>query len=545
MIFLTLLLLSQVSNFNLVYANENLLRPRGVAFSRINLYIPPADNNGNFNCFDGSRSVPFTYINDDFCDCADGSDEPGTSACPNGSFYCTNSGHKAMNIASSRVNDGICDCCDGSDEYISNSCTNNCLEMGKSAREEAARRAELIKAGKQLRAEMIQRGEQLKQEKTSKLSELASSLNEAAKVKEDKEKLKQQAEQLENEALQYYRKLEEEKRLQEQAEQAEKDREDAMDSFKKFDSNNDGKVDLNELSVHSMFDKDRDSQVSEEEARYFLNNADSVDLETFIKDCWPNMKQQMLLNSGIYQPPTPSKEKTPENENGDEQGDEEKEKVDDKEGPLNNDEEEEDDDELPAGEEEVEEEILNESKTPENTIQYDTETQQLIEAANAARNEYQEAESRWRSIEQEIKNVREYLDKDFGPEEEFAVLEGQCFDYTDHEYIYRLCPFDKTIQQPKSSSSETRLGTWGHWKAKEGSSDGEKYTAMMYERGQSCWNGPQRTTLVRIACGNENKLVAVSEPNRCEYVFDFTTPAACKEPTEEDQQNTDDLHDEL
>jgi protein kinase C substrate 80K-H len=54
---------------------------------------------------------------DDYCDCRDGSDEPGTSACLNGKFWCRNIGFEGQLVPSSRVNDRICDCCDGSDEY--------------------------------------------------------------------------------------------------------------------------------------------------------------------------------------------------------------------------------------------------------------------------------------------------------------------------------------------------------------------------------------------------------------------------------------------
>ncbi|KAJ4729705.1 Glucosidase 2 subunit beta [Melia azedarach] len=82
-------------------------------------------------CKDGSKSFTRDRLNDNFCDCIDGTDEPGTSACPTSKFYCRNLGSTPQFIFSSRVNDHFCDCCDGSDEYDSSiKCPNTCVMGG-------------------------------------------------------------------------------------------------------------------------------------------------------------------------------------------------------------------------------------------------------------------------------------------------------------------------------------------------------------------------------------------------------------------------------
>lgn len=68
---------------------------------------------------------------------------------------------------------------------------------------------------------------------------------------------------------------------------------------------------------------------------------------------------------------------------------------------------------------------------------------------------------------------------------------------------------------------------------------------MQYRGGLACWNGPDRSTTVRVqhmlfiththiqvvlSCGNELALTAASEPGRCEYQFELTAPAACPDP---------------
>lgn len=41
---------------------------------------------GKLACGGSASVVSWEMVNDDFCDCKDGSDEPGTSACSNGEF---------------------------------------------------------------------------------------------------------------------------------------------------------------------------------------------------------------------------------------------------------------------------------------------------------------------------------------------------------------------------------------------------------------------------------------------------------------------------
>eukprot|EP00835_Amoeboradix_gromovi_P006935 NODE_950_length_2826_cov_0.272094.p1 type:complete len:257 gc:universal NODE_950_length_2826_cov_0.272094:1096-1866(+) len=78
----------------------------------------------DFTC-DGNIKIPISSVNDDYCDCKDGTDEIGTSACSNGEFYCHNDG-MPLRIPSSWVDDGRQDCCDGTDEQNG---TNTCAEF--------------------------------------------------------------------------------------------------------------------------------------------------------------------------------------------------------------------------------------------------------------------------------------------------------------------------------------------------------------------------------------------------------------------------------
>uniref|UniRef100_A0A1B6D3J4 Glucosidase 2 subunit beta n=1 Tax=Clastoptera arizonana TaxID=38151 RepID=A0A1B6D3J4_9HEMI len=504
---------------------SEIMRPRGVAISKSSLYNPGID----FTCFDGTVTIPYKYVNDDYCDCPDGTDEPGTAACPNGIFHCTNAGHQSLNIPSSRVNDGICDCCDATDEYLTGNCSDFCNKLGEEARREAQKRAELIKMGSELRQELIQQGKLHKQKKQERIITLQRDQNEAESVKAEKELLKSEAESAENVALQSYREIEEAEKARKTEEEKKAHEEEAMASFKLIDSNQDGKIVPGELQSRNIFDTNKDGAVSEDEVKFFFGTAEELNWDQFFADAYPRMKPFIMMEKGLFTPPTKDQEGQ-QNEQGDQEAEEATEDLPEEDW---------EEEEKPEEEEEEPESTKDEKENiPEDEAKpkYDPETQNIIDVADKARNEFEQADRALRDIERELKHIEESLAKDFGPEDEFAALDGECFEYNEREYTYKLCPFDQVSQKQRSGGAETRLGVWNDWVGGE-----DKYSAMMYDKGQSCWNGPQRSTRVEISCGLENAVTSATEPNRCEYVFHFVTPSACR-PEETSDVNP---HDEL
>ena len=86
----------------------------GVASAVWSLYCVGA---GDWLCVQSRELLDSANVNDDYCDCADGSDEPGTSACAGREssgvrFTCAAQQNHSLPL--STVNDGVCDCCDGS-----------------------------------------------------------------------------------------------------------------------------------------------------------------------------------------------------------------------------------------------------------------------------------------------------------------------------------------------------------------------------------------------------------------------------------------------
>ncbi|CAI8057324.1 Glucosidase 2 subunit beta [Geodia barretti] len=397
----------------------------------------------DFTCLDGSDTISFSMVNDDYCDCEDGSDEPGTAACPTGGFYCRNVGHRPETILSSRVND------------------------------------ERIR---------FVRLDELKTEQ-ERLKEEVDRLRGDKEAAEEPERLAKE---------------EHEKRRKPLGKRPAKEAE-ARAAFEQLDTDSDGYVTVAEIQQRMELDDDQDGEVSLEEALAYLDNEERVDETVFKDSVWSFVSDKITFEPAETEPPTalPIQTDAPPTDDTGEKDYEEDYDYDEEDADYK-----------------------DEERGEEGMPPYPDDTQELIKAADSAREAFQKVERELGDINREVGDIEKFLDVDLGSAMEFAPLHQQCYEYTDREYTYRLCAFDKVVQKPKNGGRETSLGTWVSWNGPEGS----RYSSMLFENGEGCWNGPKRSTKVTVGCGLEEAVLAASEPNRCEYAMEFVTPAVCPPP---------------
>jgi Glucosidase II beta subunit-like protein len=126
-------------------------------------------------------------------------------------------------------------------------------------------------------------------------------------------------------------------------------------------------------------------------------------------------------------------------------------------------------------------------------------------------------------------NIRSLEDKIGGRDQsdtlksELHALKNSCFTVTEGKYDYEVCIHGQATQKDKGASYGTSLGNWRGMSIDEES--GER--VMLWENGQQCWNGPQRSAKVFVRCGAETKLLSADEPNTCAYVLEMESHIAC------------------
>ncbi|XP_047318041.1 glucosidase 2 subunit beta-like [Impatiens glandulifera] len=549
------------------------------------LGIDPQDENyfkallssDSIKCKDGFKKFTKSQLNDDFCDCPDGTDEPGTSACPKGKFYCRNTGHAPLTVFSSRVNDGICDCCDGSDEYDGQvKCSNSCWEAGKAARDKLKKKIAVYKEGLTLRKQEIEQAGLALAKDEAELSQLK---NEEKTLKPLVEQLKEHKEQIEE--------AEEKERLQREKEESKK-REAEEAEKKKSGSVEEPEIESKtvEDADHDTIDLVEDPPMNEEMTEGDDDSVTKYD-HTEVEGSLENEEQDVDVPEKVEEAhadehdtdkdasentESMSKEElgrlvasrwTGEN-SGEQNGEfddakndnhelfeeehnnahvEEHEGYDsetDSDSHKYNDGEEEDhdfgvehDDSFSSykSDDEIDFAETGAASNPtwlekiQKTVQSILNSVNLfktpvnIKDAARVRKDYDDSSAKLSKIQSRISKLTKKLNQDFGPEKEFYAFYDKCFESKESKYVYKVCPFKQASQE--EGHRTTRLGKWQKFE--------ESYRVMVFSDGDSCWNGPDRSIQVRLRCGLKNEVTDVDEPSRCEYVSLLSTPAVCSE----------------
>uniref|UniRef100_A0A3Q3IVA3 Glucosidase 2 subunit beta n=1 Tax=Monopterus albus TaxID=43700 RepID=A0A3Q3IVA3_MONAL len=271
----------------------DLRKIRGISSSYKRFY----KERKSFLCIDGSKMILFERVNDDYCDCEDGSDEPGTSACPRGRFYCTNLGFRPHYIPSSRVNDGICDCCDASDEYNSHvHCQNTCWNLGQRERAYVEGQMRTLDEGLRLKQQLIEEGVLLWREKQAQLRDLQQVAEDLQIKLEEHRRKKHEADQLKEQTL----------KAMQGGHSGTRHNDTVSSVFKLLDCNKDGSITVDEVQAKVTLVHDAERVLSEDEAVALLAGGHQMDLTKFRHTLWEiltrgdSVKVTQLHNSDNY-----------------------------------------------------------------------------------------------------------------------------------------------------------------------------------------------------------------------------------------------------
>lgn len=515
-----------------------------------------------FSCISNpSIRIPFSRVNDDYCDCPDGSDEPGTPACsylhhysprhvPNPyasttprnetlalpGFYCKNKGHVPAYVRFENVNDGVCDydvCCDGSEEYQGVGgvkCPDKCAEIGKAWKKaEDVRQKGMAKAMKK-RKELGVEAERRTKEVLEKI--------EAGKIK---------VEGLE-------RKLKESEEALTDVERREKLR------LVKSDASGKGTGRLGVL-LNLARDRVTELRTTTEKVRKQRNDmvARVEELEKLLsalkEDHNPNFNDAGVKKAVQGWEDYAARESTDTWTDAEDRDLNEIVKEDGNESGVNWAEFEDD------SSEEVSDAAAIYSLTSylppslqswlsgtvtslrqilvDNGVLPDSTTHANIADSPAVKNARKTRDDTNRDLNNarnDLDRDKQDLDKDYGPGGIFRALKDMCIEKESGEYKYSHCFMSKTTQQPKKGGGQTNMGNFVGFDIEyvddvmpadgKGLGTGER-VVMKYENGQHCWNGPSRSTRVVVGCSETEEIWRISESEKCVYRMEIGSPAVC------------------
>ncbi|PGH21373.1 hypothetical protein AJ80_03290 [Polytolypa hystricis UAMH7299] len=523
-------------------------RPRGVGPEFAKYY----KDTSTFACISNpSIKIPFSSVNDDYCDCPDGSDEPGTAACSHISassitsdfgdgvnrtpalpgFYCVNKGHNPSYISFQRVNDGACDydiCCDGSDEWArvgGTKCDNRCKEIGKEWRKQEEQRQKSMTAATRKRKELAETASRLRKEVEDRIENLeverqASELKiqglkvelEEVRARERGKVVKGQKQGKVNVLAGLAKERVEELRtiLLEVRQQRDEsvvraaELEAILSKFKEEYNPN-----FNDEGVKRAV-RSWEEYAARETTGGGSNAASDRDLDEICKpdgedsginwEQWENeiegeTELDLIYKIAAYFPPSLVNF------------------IEDKLSDFRK--------------------LLVENGIVADTASESGESKAVIDA----RNRLSSAESSLNDVTSQLSDHRSDLVKDYGHDEIFRSMKGSCVSRDSGEYTYELCWMEKTKQKSKKGGMHTTMGNFVRFSSvtvdefdASGKLVPQEKLALEYENGQSCWNGPARSTKVILQCGENDEILKVAEDEKCMYSMHVTSPAACDIP---------------
>ena len=465
--------------------------PRGVAESEASAWKGSA---GLFTCHtvagteEQAKVIDLAYVNDDYCDCLDGSDEPGTSACAGSrhrrvSFHCRNDAFQGYDIASSRVNDNVCDCCDGSDER-DGLCGDTCAVLAKQVEEANRAQRDMFESGARQRAMLVSAAEE-------SLQEERSALQRSRRLLEDATTSRQVVEQQANAVIERESALREEmnKSAQQEAEMR--------------------------LGLH-LLTHERLLHMVVRLAR----EADAGVTRSILQ--LTGELQNINCTDTVIGCDPPSLIQSDEVVEVDELSSDERDSAlsDVVEGEINeldlDDELTDDNDNDVDAEVEPEDKEVTQAKTIVAAINESFQQAQdfLLPDAVKFRDTLAELDKTIGDLESTVKEKTELVEEtDYGPQHVWFSLRDTCFDNELHGYKWQFCPLKQVKQDTVS------LGKFARWE--------NDYSTMVFEGGTRCWNGPERSAEIHLECGSDAALVAVEEPSKCVYKGRFQTPLQC------------------
>merc|ERR1719318_1335775 len=315
--------------------------------------------------------------------------------------------------------------------------------MGRAAREAFEAETRVALEGFKIKQSMANEAKLILDEKMVKVQDQEKKKQELETLKEEKQKLKEDAEAPEKAALDYYKRIEEEEKKRQEEEEAA-----AAEYFSILDTDMDGVVTMSELQARPGLDTNKDGEVSEDEAKFFLSDKESFDIESFKDSGFALLKPYLELEKAVPEvaeddgvelappveeyhapdhpmmtpPPTEFDPDAPDHPMMTPSPD----AYEIEDYPDENEEDEEEDYDINDHEED-EEDAPKPEEVKEEEPKYDEKTQELINNAEAARKAYTDIDREFRDVEREIKQLQESLEKDHGEDNVFAVLSGQCF----------------------------------------------------------------------------------------------------------------------